>query len=317
MQEGGNYDFETRSKPRHFSNFETSLLARNVGLALDAMWTWYFSNPDTAPATKLRVELRSLDNDLILSWPFAGDTSPWIDPVLKITGTQDSETVYEIEWSAANSGWSGGPPGQVPQGRSFDVGATLSSPNRDGPSHITLTNVVLLDANDQPLPLQPPWLRFDTGKFNDSTRDLNVHFENPFQSPLILSDVVVQDMQRVMSINAMMQNKPVTDIFGREFTPWHNGIRHPLTQPETIGPGLPRDLPVANRKQGRHISMQRTEEKCKKSDPNSPGLNCHAGITMDDSFPATTVYIKATVSDMSGGESHLFYQIAGRRTREP
>jgi hypothetical protein len=63
--------------------------------------------------------------------------------------------------------------------------------------------------------------------------------------------------------------------------------------------------------------MQRTEEKCKKSDPNSPGLNCHAGITMDDSFPATTVYIKATVSDMSGGESHLFYQIAGRRTRVP
>jgi hypothetical protein len=163
MQEGGNYDFETRSKPRHFSNFETSLLARNVGLAMDAMWTWNFSNPDTATATKLRVELRSLDNDLILSWPFAGDTSPWVDPVLKITGTQDSETVYEIEWSAANSGWSGGPPGQVPQGRSFDVGATLSSPNRDGPSHITLTNVLLLDVNDQPLPLQPPWLRFDTG----------------------------------------------------------------------------------------------------------------------------------------------------------
>ena len=43
----------------------------------------------------------------------------------------------------------------------------------------------------------------------------------------------------------------------------------------------------------------------------------NAGITMDDSFPATTVYIKATVSDMSGGESHLFYQIAGRRTRVP
>ena len=59
MQDGGNYDFEARSKPRHFGNFETSLLARNVGLAMDTMWTWNFSNPNTAPAAKLRVELRS------------------------------------------------------------------------------------------------------------------------------------------------------------------------------------------------------------------------------------------------------------------
>ena len=210
-------------------------------------------------------------------------------------------------------------PGQVPQGRSFDVGVTLSSPSRDGPSPITLTNVVLLDSRRPAVAAAAALVanRCGPGLGPNRTRDLNVHFENPFQSPLTLSDVVVRDMQRVMSINAMMRNKPVTDIFGREFSPWRSGIRYPLTQPETIGPGLPRDVPVASRKQGRHVSLQRTEIKCKKSDPTSPGLNCHAGLTIDDFFPATTMYITATVTDTSGLESHLFYQIAGRRTRVP
>ena len=121
---------EWRASPRHFSNFETSVLARNVGLAIDTMWTWDFINPNMEPATRLRMELLSAQKDLILSWVFTGATSPWVNPVLSgpygSRIIKDTEYhVYQIEWSMGNVHWSDSP-GKVPQNKNFQVGATFS-----------------------------------------------------------------------------------------------------------------------------------------------------------------------------------------------
>ena len=173
--------------------------------------------------------------------------------------------------------------------------------------------MTLLNAEFQALPLRPHWLGFDAGIFDGD--NLVVRFHNFLAQPLVLRDVMVHDMPRVMSINAMVRNEPtIRDIFGREFKPWKR--EGALAQPIIIQPGKDQPVTVAKRSQGRHISIQRRESMCLGTGPGR-GLHCQAGITVDDLFPATTMYITATVVDPAGVESRLFYQIAGRRARVP
>ena len=319
----------TVAKPRHFSNFETSLLARHVGLAMDTMWTWNFINPNAEAVAKLRMELESRETDLILSWPFAGDTSPWINPVLTVTGKRtdknDNEkvyTTYQIEWSKGNPQWSGrfarpGPAKQeLPSRRDTVIaedGMALARPS--------LRNVTLLGTKGTALPQQPPWLGFDAGTFDDETRDLNIRFKNSLDRPLNLRDVKVQDLPRVMSINAMMPNGRMIDIFEREFEPWEVEPRRPLEKLTGTDKEIPQDgrllLGRGEPQTGPPHFDSTNRRGMQALKPGKRGLRCHAGITADDLFPATTMYITATIADTVGAVSRLFYQVAGRRTRVP
>src|SRR5262249_22629052 len=144
---------------------------------------------------------------------------------------------------------------------------------------------------------------------------LNIRFFNVFERTLILRDVVVRDLPRVMSINAMMRDKPITDIFDRTFGAWDRwGVRNALLQSE-INQDDHHDVAVANRAQGRHISVKQNDKASLVI--SGRGLNCHTGITADDLFPATTMYITATIVDPDRGESKLRYQVAGRRAPIP
>jgi len=175
-----------------FSDVETSLLARQVGLAMDAMWTWDFINPNDSSASKLRMEVLSIQKELILSWTFAGPTSPWINPVLSgpsgtrtVNGT--TYKVYQIEWSLPNEDWTGGKRGAVPAGKGFQVGGTFSSASKDrrvcgsdhcrGPDAIIVSGMTLFNDEDHALRQQPHWLGFDAGTFDDKG-NLNLRFFN-------------------------------------------------------------------------------------------------------------------------------------------
>jgi hypothetical protein len=342
MKEGNDYSYDERANTRHFSDFETSALARNVGLAIDTMWTWSLSNPNEEPATKLHMELLSAEPALILSWAFEGDSSPWIKPTLSGPNGErilkgNTYKVYQIEWSMTNDRWES--PGQVPQRKRFQVGATFSSAGKASPVTVIISDVTLLDQNNQTLQKHPHWMGFDAGTPDRNTGDLNVRFFNFLDQPLILRDVMIQDLPRVLSINAMMKDRPLTDIYDNRFTAWttrrpalqssiseilkresmpwdEEGSRRPPLH-YTIDPGEEVKVPVANRAQGRHISVQRPDGDCLPASPTGRGLDCHGGITVDDLFPATTMYITATVVDPAGVENRLFYQIAGRRARLP
>jgi hypothetical protein len=342
MQDGDTYSHSDRAKRRHFSDFETSLLARRVGLAMDTMWTWEFINPNAQTARKLRMEVLSTQKELILSWSFAGGTSPWINPV--VSGPSGTRTVngteyrvYQVEWSTRNEDWSGGEPGHVAAGARFQVGGTFSPVSRerrvcrpttcDEPDAVIISDVRLFDMDDKLMSRRPVWLGFDAGTF-DMAGNLTVRFFNSLDRPLTVRDVVVRDLPRVMSINAMTRDEPkLRDVFGRQFEPWKQGIRCPLSpsaatdegpcpaaQSTPIEPGRELSVIVARRQQGRHISIQRDEEEC-PSPPGRFGRFCHPGSTADDLFPATTMYLTATIVDSQGVESRLFYQIAGRRAR--
>ena len=124
-----------------------------------------------------------------------------------------------------------------------------------------------------------------------------------------------------MSIDAMMPNKPMSDISGRMFQPWPDGIRRPLLQ-QTIESGDEIKIDAARLSQKRHLFKQLTKSDCAR-----PVGYCRADRFLIDLFPATTMYITATVVDTGGQfwdpgkrrlvtgpvESRLFYQIAGRR----
>ena len=204
------------------------------------------------------------------------------------------------------------------------------------PDAIIIADVKLLDASNSPLSQRPQWLGFDAGTLDSGTGDLNLRFFNLSDRPLILRDVVVQDLPRVMSINAMVRNPriddPVHDISDkpdRAFMRWDfedkigevkkGAIRRPLLDYKIeIKPAEALKVPVASLGHGHHISLQRTDSDCLGLGPAN--ALCQPGRTLD-LFPATTMYIMATVVDPTtatvsnpdGVESRLFYQVAGRR----
>ena len=200
--------------------------------------------------------------------------------------------------------------------------------NPTDPDAIIIADVKLFDASNNPLLQSPRWVGFDAGTLESATGDLNLRFFNLFDRPLILRDVVVQDLPRVMSINSMVPNQPIdqpvrdiSDRPDRAFMRWEKaGIRRPLLNYKIeIKPGEEIKVPVASLGHARHIFLQRTDSDCKVSEA---AAQCQPGRTLD-LFPATTMYITATVVDPAtatianpgGVESHLFYQVAGRRLR--
>ena len=335
MRRGDAYIWAERTKRRHFSDNEYSILAANVGLAMDTMWNWDFINPNggtTPNATKLRMEFLSARPSLILSWSYAGGASPWIDPILTgPTGTRvfkgTTYNVYQIEWSTGQP-WARGPAGEVPSGVKFHVGATFSSVSQTDPEAIIVTDVRLFDASNNALPLHPRWMSFDAATFNQGSRTLQLRVFNLLDKSLILRDVVVRDLPRIMSIDAMVADEPISDIHGRPFQPWAEGTRRALAQ-QTIPAGGEVTITVADARKRPYVLRQPTAKDCEppRDDSNAPELRCQAGRVVIDLFPATTMYITATVVDPKGErwdpktkrlvtgpvESQIYYQIAGRR----
>lgn len=332
MRPGENYLWTDFTNVRHFSDHEYSILAGNIGLAMDTMWSWDLTNPNaggTPNAAKLRMEFLSVKPSLLLSWAYSGDAGPWVRPVL--TGplgerqfNNKTYNVYRIEWSTGRS-WSGGPPGQVPNGKKFHVGVTFSSVSGTDPDATIITDVTLLDASNNALPQQPHWMGFDSATLDPNTGFLNLRFFNPLDRPLILRDVVVRDLPRVMSVDAMIPNEAIRDYSWRKVPPWEQGTRRPLSQ-QTVAGGGEISVRVASVPQTPHIYRRLTERDCPPTDSGF-GRLCRPGTVLIDLFPATAMYIRATVVDPQGRlpndgqkragtrsvESELYFQIAGRR----
>jgi hypothetical protein len=137
---------------------------------------------------------------------------------------------------------------------------------------------------------------------------------------------VVRDLPRVMSINAMMADKPIEDLSQRAFLPWANGTRQPLSR-RTIAAGEEVSIDIANARKRPYVLWRPTPGDCgPRGEIRNDAPRCQPGTVVVDLFPATTMYITATVVDPKGQrwdpktkrfvtgpvESRLYYQIAGR-----
>ncbi len=332
MAAGSNFSYTDRAGyRRHFSNNEMSILAANVGLSIQTMWNWDFTNPNAETAFRLRIDFLSTQPSIVLSWAYTGSLSPWTTPV--VTGPSGTQVFkgttynrYRVEWSTGQT-WSGGNPGEVLGGTNFHVGATFSAVNFSDPDAIIITDAELLDNTGTPLALRPRLPAFDAGTPDAADGNLNLRFFNVGNRPFIIRDVMVRELPRVLSLDAMVRGSPITDVRGERFDPWPRTARRLVKEATVRGRGGELKVPLARLTQGPHVRHVVTQRDCEVEDRvKGPDVRrCTPGV-QTDLFPATAVYITATIVDPQARhwdrvrkeyvvgpvETHLFYQIAGR-----
>ena len=302
MPAGSNLNGEQRAGyRRHFNDREFSLLASNVGLSIQTMHNWDLVNPNAQTARRLRMEFLSPNPSAILSWAYTGNRSPWGTPTISAPlGTQvfKGETLnrYRITWQTGQA-WSGGASGQVPGGATFHVGATLSSVDFDQPDAVIITKLELLDGAGTPLALQPRLPGYDAGTLDTSDGTLDLQFFNTVSAqPLEMRNVIVRDLPRVLSLNAMMPTTDqLFDVNKEPFSPWPGSTKAVLRRGEPLKRGATQPVVLGRLAQGRHV-VERVPRDCNPGDDrngNPDTRGCTPGFNVD-LFPATTMYITAT-----------------------
>jgi hypothetical protein len=340
---------------RHFSDATYSILASNVGLSVETIHNWDFTNPNAASASQLQFELLSSSGSLTPSWTYLGNLSPWTTPTVTSIGTTPFKGAtlnrYRVTFSNGQA-WANGPSGVVPGGATFHVGAAFSEADFTVPDSVIVVKIALLDGGGTALTLQPRMVAYDTGALDASDGTYQVRFFNaddPARA-LIIRNFQVTELPKVASIDSMVRGVAPQTRDGQRIPFWKSerklcDSKNRLTnQASTANQASTEDCPisltdatesvtVAKLSQGRHI-VQVNDGKCPIERGNSAAdtskppevNNCPtAGVNLD-LFPATTLYITATVVDPNAKhwdpvqkiyvtgplESHLFYQIAGR-----
>jgi hypothetical protein len=303
MAAGSNYTDEQRAGyRRHFSDHEMSLLASNVGLSIQTMHNWDLVNPNAQSAKRFRITFLSPSASVTQSWSYDGNRSPWINPVTSGSlGTQTFKgTSYHrhtITWSTGQS-WSGGASGTVPGGAGFHVGATFSGIDFNQPDPIIITKTELLDNSGNPLALAPRLPGYDAGTLDSSDGTFDMQFfNNAGAAQLDISDVLVREFPRPISIDALVPRSKLFDVFGAPALPWEKSSHLLLGErPAAIKRGGSRKLTIARLGQGRHI-LERVGRDCAGGDATTEPdvLSCRPGFNVD-LFPATTIVVKATVT---------------------
>lgn len=311
MAPGSNYSgFDRADYRRHFSDTEYSILAANIGLAVQTVWNWDFVNPNAQTASKLVMDILSTQNPLTVSSTYNGGESPWSSASASASlGTQVFNGVtynhFQVTWSAAQA-WDGhvtngpgpatGVPGQVAGGASFHVGTQFTGVNYSAPTPIIIINVSLLDAGNNVLNLHPRNLSFDSGTFDSFTQQYAVGVFNVAGAPLQINNVQVLQLPRLASIAAMIDDgKKLVDVRNVPFTAWNKPRTFKLNK--TIEDGGSMTLPVAKRSDGHHV-VGHIGKKCDEADrlQGPDAGTCYAGNT-PDLFPATATYLIISQTD--------------------
>lgn len=347
MARGCHFTDEQRASfRRHFSDVTFSILAANVGLSVETVHNWDFTNPNSAAASQLQYEVLSTSPALTVSWYYNGASSPWISPTVNgpIGTTTFKGTTYnrfQLTWSTAQS-WANGSPGTVPGGANFHVGAAFSEADFGVPDSVIVVKVTLLDSGGSPLTLQPRMVGYDTGALDAADGAYNLNFftiDDPAR-PLLIGNLTVTELPRLLSIGSMVRGGKMETWQGLPFASWSSPQRKLCDRPEqAVREGCfvrlseTATVIAAKLSQGRHVA-QFYDGKCPlvagggPSDSSKPTdvNNCPEKGYSLDLFPSTTIYVTATIVDPAAKhwdpaqntfvtgpvESRLFYQIAGR-----
>lgn len=322
---------------RHFDDTSFGILAANVGLSIETLHNWDFTNPNDVDAKQLQMEVLSTHPTLILSSFWNGPRSPWINPVVSgPVGTTvfkgSTYNRFQLTWSTGKV-WSNGPSGTVPPAERFHIGASFSGVDINQPDPIIITKVSLLDAGGTPLTLSPRMFGYDAGTLDSADGSFNLHFFNLDDPghPLLLKDLTVSELPRVLSLDAMVTGARLETWQKLPILPWRT-VR-PLARGESeLGAPVKdvRAVTIARLSQGRHVFQRYDESDCQAGarpgdSTREPDVaRCLPGFRLD-LFPATTVFVTATVVDPSAKhwdsvqsrfvvgpvESKLFYQFGG------
>lgn len=343
MASGSHYSGEDRAGyRRHFSDHEYSILAGNVGLSVQTVWNWDFQNPNAQTAVKLQMDILATQTPLIVSGPYNGPESPWINPTVGSSlGTQVFQGVtynhYQVTWSTGHA-WDGHVPsgpgpspgvsGQVAGGASFHIGTGFSGVNYNLPNPVIITNVTLFDASNNALALHPRNVAFDSGVLDGADGTFKLQAFNFAGPPIRIADLRMQLLPRLLKIDAMTaSNQKLVDVRDVPFAAW--GEARTLRAGQTIERGQTVSFPIAKLSDKRQIvETIQAGDNCNPGDRFRAGpdvASCKGGINVS-LFPATTAYIAATVVDPNAKHwdfkekryvtgpvtSHAFLQFVGR-----
>lgn len=316
---------------RHFSDTSYEIMGHNIGLNLKTLHNWDFVNPNDTDAHSLVLTVLSEATSLTIDWFYSGNRSPWTSPTVASTGgTQTLQgTTYnefEVTWSTAKT-WNGGPDGVAPPGVEFHVGATFAEPD-----FVVVYETTVRDSGASDLPLHPRLIGFDAGAADLDNGDFVVTAINPDPDAgdLEIRDFRVMLLPRIADIETMVAGDSLLDIRGFPVEMRQPGrFYEPVTE-FTVEEST--EIRIAHLTDARHVDLNYTADGCERQlvgvGPgdmhNGEAEYCAEGPALS-LFPATAVYITATVVDPDANyfdpdvgaivqgplESHVFYQFAG------
>ncbi len=320
---------------RHFSDQSYQVLAHNVGLNIMSVYNWDFMNPNAEDAHELEITLLSEASSLSLSTWWNGSRSPWRDPTISNVCNDcesfqgESYNKFVLEFSVDKS-WTGGADGVVPGGAEFHIGAGFAESDL-----VIVYDTKLKDSGGADLTLHPRMAGFNRGAADLASGDFAMAMFNPAPASgdLTIADMRIQFLPRLASIDSMLVGEEPRDARGLRIQP------HGSCDPKRCKPK--RDFSLSDSRRfhlgqlndDRFVDIVHKAEGCEPGTLRKPAVADAEGVSLDycfegyslSLFPATSVYVTATVVDPNARywdreageyvegplESKVFYQFAG------
>lgn len=312
---------------RHFSDQSYEVLAHNVGLNIMSVYNWDFMNPNAEDAHSLEITLLSSASSLSISTWWNGSRSPWRDPTISSSGTQSFQgTTYNkfVLVFSTDKSWTGGADGVVPGGAEFHIGAGFAESDL-----VIVFDTKLKNSGGSDLTLHPRMAGFNRGAADLSSGDFAMAMfnPNPDAGDMMIRNMNIQFLPRLVDINAMLVGEKMRDVRG-----------FPIVAHGNCNPRQNFNLKDSKTFHLASLVDERTVDIIYDSTDCKPGIFPNAAADMEGGrvmycpegnalslFPATTVYVTATVVDPNARyfdraageyvngplESKVFYQFSG------
>lgn len=316
---------------RHFSDTSYEILAHNIGLNINTIYNWDFTNPNDTDAHSLVIIILSEATTLTLDWFYDGNSSPWTNPTITSTGNTQSfqgktYNVFELSFSTGTS-WCCGSNGVVPPGQEFHIGTSFQETDP-----IIVYEVILKNDTGNDLPLQPRTVGFDNGSADMASGDfeLMLYNPNPEEGDLIIQELQIVYLPRLLYINSMVTDAKLQDFRGIAVLPYRPEKIILPNQRRQFEISESLSITLANLSNPRHVDITYDATGCKR------GFNPPADVDVGEIeycpegtalslFPATAIYLRATILDPKAEyfdsttgefvtgplESKVFFQFAG------
>jgi hypothetical protein len=333
------------SQRRHFSDQDFGILANNVGLTLQSLANWDFVNPNSATASRLRMEVLSHSATLTPVSVYLGSLSPWNAPSVVASGTRtykgSSFNRFFVTWQSAK-GWAspnqaGSTAGQVRGAEQFHIGTHFAQADILNTSDaVVIVDATLLNAAGTALPLHPRVPTFDTGTLaSDGTFTLGL--ANLAAANLVLRNWRGFVLPRPAHIDSMLFDPTggvkLFDIQQEPITPWRQ-LQLPtaveLPAGSTDKPGEARFVLGNLLKEGHNVRIKFRGTANGDATVGAQEVNPDVrGALATDPFPGASVFLEGDLVEPGALQwdadkktfvnkdlvTHVFLQVAGKRAK--
>lgn len=333
------------SNRRHFSDEDFGILANNVGLTLQSLANWDFVNPNSATASRLRMEVLSLSASLTPVSTYLGSLSPWDVPSVVPAGTLFFKgSLYNrffVTWQTAK-GWAspnqpGSIAGKVRGAEQFHVGTQFVQEDILNTSdQVVIVDATLLDGGGSPLPLHPRVPSFDTGTLGPDGSFL-VNIANLAAVNLVLRNWRAFVLPRPAHIDSMLFDPAgglkLLDNQKEPIAPWRQlqlptAMELPAGSPEK--PGEARFFLGNLIREGHNVRVKFRGPNAGDATVGAQEVNPDVkGALATDPFPGASVFLAGDLVEPGALQwnadkgafvnedlvTHVFVQVAGKRAK--